>query len=133
VLELFKDTHIAIVTSNTSEELKISMSEIRHKLSIIWDKGRFLFPNMEQDTYGQNKDGAYKSIRQPILDRVADFHRALEFEIKVLSASKIDNALSVDEQKYVVIRRRFVTEAQKLMRTNERFALAGLRRDTTAA
>jgi hypothetical protein len=125
VLNLFRDLHIIIVSTKSQSEILGSLSEILHRLSIIWDKGRFLFPNIEHGTYGNHKDGAYQGIRRPILDRIAEFYRALEFEIEVLAAAKNEDGIKIDAEKYVLIRRRFVTEAQKLMRTNERFALAG--------
>ena len=123
VMILFKDTHVALTNMTSYEEARRLLSETCHKLSVTWDQGRFLFPNSDQDKHNLANEEAYKGLRRPILNFVAAFHYALEEDIEKLDRHQ---NLPIDENRYIAIRRGFVTEAQKMMRTNERFGLAGL-------
>lgn len=83
-----------------------------HKLSSLIDRGRWFFPNLWSDEYGQHKEPAYHGIRQPILDYLVDAYRVIE---TLLKAKDNDNVLDL-----VHSQRMFVSEVQQVLNPRRR-------------
>ncbi len=127
VMQLFKDIHLIIAEDLTREQLRFKITEICHKLSVTWDQGRFLFPNIEVRHNQSEKETAYRGVRHPVIEVVADFHDQLTISLKQVDEMIDDDDRLVDEV-YVRIRRMFVSEVQSAIGTRRRFKLAQIDR-----
>ncbi len=52
----------------TVQERRARRLNIARRLSVLVDRGRFFFPNIDPDDHGADKEDAYKGYRPPILD-----------------------------------------------------------------
>jgi hypothetical protein len=76
-------------------------------LSAMIDEGRWFFPNVGRRTADGEKPGAYRGIRQPILDQV---HAAYE---AVIEMSRNEDAVRAQlAERIQTARRHFVSEVQ---------------------
>lgn len=82
------------------------------RVSGLVDRGRWFFPNLWSDEYGQHKEPAYRGIRQPILDSLVDAYRTIE----TLRTSKD----SIHIPALVHHQRAFVSEVQQVLNPRRR-------------
>lgn len=82
------------------------------RISGLVDRGRWFFPNLWSDEYGQHKEPAYRGIRQPILDSLIDAYRTIE----TLRTSKDGFYI----QELVHYQRTFVSEVQQVLNPRRR-------------
>jgi hypothetical protein len=89
------------------------------KLSSLVDRGRWFFPNLWADEYGQNKEPAFRGLRQPILDCLMDAHYAVKrlYELKQNDDIEQEND-AVHE--LVHCQRIFVSEVQQVLNPRRR-------------
>jgi hypothetical protein len=66
-------TIISQMQSNSDAKAEDRQMLLCH-LSALIDEGRWIFPNTDFETYGQNKEFAYAGIRQRILDDLVYIH-----------------------------------------------------------
>lgn len=85
------------------------------KLSRLLDTGRWYFPNHWSDDYGQNKEPAYRGIRQPVLDFVFQAYSATH---AMAQADACKRSLS----QLVAAQRGFVSEVQNVLDPRRREA-----------
>jgi hypothetical protein len=87
--------------------------EVRAALSGLLDRGRWYFPNRMHTEIGQHKAPAFRGLRQPILDGLAQAYRALNDR----------KSLGTDDTRSALVRaqRLFVSEVQRVLdpRTHE--------------
>ncbi len=76
-------------------------------ISILVDRGRMFFPNLNPDKKGAEKEGAYRGHRPPILDTLMWAHHELEALTREGGPSSEDSAAYLDE-----CRRFLVSELQ---------------------
>jgi hypothetical protein len=85
----------------------IRRDELLMQLSAAIDKGRLYFPNIDHDTYGTDKEAAYRGHRLPILDRLIEIYDLVN------NADPQNNAaLNQAKQEVLNKKRAFVSEAQ---------------------
>ena len=88
--------------------------ELRADISSLWDQGRMYFPNTNEDSIGQSKEGAYRGLRQKALDCVDEYYGfvyALDYETQ---------GSNKNLQKCMVkIKREFVSELQKALKARQ--------------
>jgi hypothetical protein len=96
------------------------------RLSAIADKGRLFFPNLAPDHHGQDKEGAFKGFRPPVLDAVIFAFQMLErMDVRNLGPD-LDTAAFIRD-----CRRALISEVQRAVdprrrgRMLERLAKAG--------
>jgi hypothetical protein len=82
------------------------------RVSGLIDRGRWFFPNLWSDEYGQHKEPAYRGVRQPILDSLVDAYRTIE----TLRVSKDGTYIS----ELVHHQRAFVSEVQQVLNPRRR-------------
>jgi hypothetical protein len=68
-------THALKAEASRQDELLLSALE---RISSLIDRGRWFFPNSWCEEYGQEKQPAYRGLRQPILDALVDGYRTIE-------------------------------------------------------
>lgn len=82
------------------------------RISALVDRGRWFFPNLWSDEYGQHKEPAYRGLRQPILDALIDAYHTIE----ALRESKDQSLIS----ELVHSQRTFVSEVQQVLNPRRR-------------
>lgn len=94
-------------------------NRIRASLSSFIDRGRWFFPNLHTEQYGQHKKRAFRGYRPEILSSLVDAYNAvtdLNYEIQ--------NENADCRAKLVAAKRIFVTEVQEILdpvRSDEEF------------
>lgn len=61
--------------------------DLMSEMSALIDQGRFYFPNVEDETHGAEKEGAYQGKRPPVLDALVYVYYELE-ELRFRSSQK---------------------------------------------
>lgn len=88
-------------------ESGISLFKCRHQLSAAVETGRFLFPNVMREEYGQEKLPAYRGYRHSILDPLVASIKILEGD-----CGTFESHISALKQ----MRRHFVSEVSEILR-----------------
>lgn len=82
------------------------------RLSSHIDRGRWFFPNFDNEIHGQHKAAAYQGVRQPILECLIEAHEI------VLSALKGTGQIDLEE--LIACQREFVSEVQQVLNPRRR-------------
>ena len=90
-----------------TKEYLVLRDESLAALSSAVDKGRLYFPNVEADSYGIEKESAYRGHRQPILDELV----AIYDLIKDLDPA-VSSGFPAKLDEFAKRKRAFVSEAQ---------------------
>jgi hypothetical protein len=100
------------------DEVRRLALETSQKLSSIADRGRLFFPNDTPDDHGQEKEGAFKGYRPPILDAVV-------FSCSLLELMKHDDPEPDKEtaDSLIKLRRLLVSEVQNAIDPRRRTAM----------
>lgn len=84
---------------------------VRHRLSALVDRGRWLLPNVAPDQYGVEKEAAYRGIRPAALDPIV-----VAFKL-VGRATGDDPALDAQgRQRLISLKREFVSHVQTILK-----------------
>ncbi len=89
--------------------------ELYSKLSSLLDEGRWFFPNL-QSVKEQNKEEAFKGIRQDVLNAIAE---TIHFVTQINYVEQSNNK-EIGKEYIVKSKRLFVTEIQKVLNPAER-------------
>lgn len=84
--------------------------KINNDLSFLLDKGRLFLANTNENEIGLNKSGAYRGLRQPALDKIAEFIE-LSLTLNYLKQEPNKKLQKVLNTK----KREFVTEVQTVL------------------
>lgn len=97
---------VAVHSLKADQESKEAMLvDALSKLSSLIDRGRWFFPNLWSDEYGQHKEPAYRGVRQPILDALVNAYNLID------KLRQSGGELHVQE--LIHYQRSFVSEVQK--------------------
>ncbi len=91
-----------------------SREEVLVKLSTMIDVGRFFFPNEHAKTVGQHKEGAFRGLRLPAMDRLVEAFNIVK-KLKCAEQGPERDVADVLVKK----KRAFVTEVQDRLEVRE--------------
>lgn len=104
---------VAVHSLKADQESKEAMLvDALSKLSSLIDRGRWFFPNLWSDEYGQHKEPAYRGVRQPILDALVNAYNLID------KLRQSGGELHVQE--LIHYQRSFVSEVQKTLNPQRR-------------
>ena len=104
--------------SMTSQEFLSRRDSLGARLSALADRGRLFFPNYKPHTKGQDKDGAYKGHRPPILFAVIIAY----YQVRNLQFGSVRTGEEAAGFLFQ-LRRLFVSELQDFLDPNHRNSL----------
>ena len=120
VMDQFAIINRVSLVSVGEVEDRIALVGVTAEMSVLIDKGRFLFPNKLADSTWIDEESAYQGRRQEVLkflvfthDRIRDVTREATHEAMIA-------ALRSELEHLTNLRRRFVSEVQKLVGARER-------------
>jgi hypothetical protein len=89
----------------TEEEYISSRKAILSNISVLIDTGRWYFPNRWSDQIGNEKEPAYRGVRQPVLDTVVEAYDCIKADVSTAARTK----------DLLMIQRRFVSQIQEVL------------------
>jgi hypothetical protein len=105
-VDALSEAYIMLSTEASTEDRGKQRAQLLARLTSSIDKGRWLLPNEEHDSFGTNKGSAYTGLRQAPLDELV-----LAFNlVKSISGTDFDNRVSKD---LLESRRRFTSAIQE--------------------
>ena len=81
-------------------------SALLARLSALWDRGRFFFPNEQPDAHGLDKQPAFRGFRPAVLDCLKEAHEAM---LKLSPGWAFDDYVAAKDR-LVRARRAFISE-----------------------
>jgi hypothetical protein len=90
-------------------------NNLRVPLSSFIDRGRWFFPNLHTEEYGQHKEKAFRGYRQDVLNSLVSAYKV----IGELDYTEFKNNRALKD-KIVDAKKKFVSEIQDILNPNQR-------------
>ena len=120
VIDQFAIINRVSLVSVGEVEDRIALVGVTSELSVLIDKGRFLFPNKLADSTWVDEEAAYQGHRQQVLSFLVFTHDRIRDATREASHEAMLAALRSELEHLTYLRRRFVSEVQKLVGVRER-------------
>jgi hypothetical protein len=115
VVDAISDAIVEIDPSIAGEGLAAAKhKELCAKLSALIDRGRWFFPNINSDEFGQHKELAFRGYRHEVLDGIVNAYQVLERVDSKQSAANADARVAL-----ISARKEFVSHIQAVLQPRQ--------------